>query len=178
MEPWLPHLHADPRGPGRAARPRVERRYQKISFPAFTPVFGTDVAYIGSGAAEVADDQAVIDKLLAQGYALTGVGYSRQGWSTPEAVQANELMIRHINAGAVKGAKKIMVWGESFGALVAATVAERNPTKVAGLLPTCGVLAGPEQAMNTAMTVLYSWKTLVAPEPAGGQLHQLRPGAH
>ena len=137
--------------------------YQKISFPAFTPVFGTDVAYIGSGAAEVADDQAVIDKLLAQGYALTGVGYSRQGWSTPEAVQANELMIRHINAGAVKGAKKIMVWGESFGALVAATVAERNPTKVAGLLPTCGVLAGPEQAMNTAMTVLYSWKTLVAP---------------
>lgn len=137
--------------------------YQKISFPAFAPVFGTDVAYIGAGTAEVADDQAVIDKLLAQGYALTGVGYSRQGWASPEAVQADELMIKHINSGAIKGVKKLMVWGESFGSFVSATVAERNPGKIDGLLPTCGVLAGPEQAMESAMTVMYSWKTLVAP---------------
>ena len=31
------------------------------------------------------------------------------------------------------------------------------------MLPTCGVLAGPEQAFDTAMTVLYSWKALIAP---------------
>ena len=30
---------------------------------------------------------------------------------------------------------------------------EQNPGKVNGLLPACGVVAGPEQAMNTAMTV-------------------------
>ncbi len=137
--------------------------YQKISFPAFTPTFGTDVAYIGAGTADVAQNDTIAQALLSQGYALSGVGYARQGWSSPEAVQADELLIRHINSGAIKGAKKIVVWGESFGGFVAATVAERNPSKVAGLLPTCGVLAGPETAMANAMTVLFTWKSLIAP---------------
>ena len=73
------------------------------------------------------------------------------------------MMIRQINSGAIAGVKRIVVWGESFGAFVAATVAERNPRKVAGLLPTCGALAGPEVAMANAMTVMNTWKTLVAP---------------
>ena len=59
--------------------------YQKISFPAFASAFGTDVAYIGSGVAEVAPSPQVAEKLLAQGYALAGVGYSRQGWSIASA---------------------------------------------------------------------------------------------
>jgi pimeloyl-ACP methyl ester carboxylesterase len=137
--------------------------YQKISYPAFTSSFGSDVAYIGSNAADVAASPAVADKLLAQGYALAGVGYARQGWAAPEAVQADELMIAYLNSGAIAKPKKLMVWGESFGGFVSATVAERNPRKVAGVLPTCAAVAGPEQAMNTAMTVMYSWKTLVAP---------------
>ena len=137
--------------------------YQKISFPAFAPTFGTDVAYIGSGTAEVAQNAQIAEKLLGQGYALAGVGYARQGWASPEAVQADELLIQHINSGGIKGVKKILVWGESFGGFVSAAVAEKNPGKVAGLLPTCGVIAGPEVAMANAMTVLYSWKTLIAP---------------
>jgi pimeloyl-ACP methyl ester carboxylesterase len=137
--------------------------YQKISFPAFTPSFGTDVAYIGAGTAEVAQNAQIAEKLLGQGYALAGVGYARQGWSSPEAVQADELLLKHINSGAIKGVKKILVWGESFGGFVSATVAEKDPGKIAGVLPTCGVIAGPEVAMANAMTVLFSWKTLVAP---------------
>jgi hypothetical protein len=137
--------------------------YTKMSFPAFTPAFGTDTAYIGNGSAEVAQSQQVADQLLSQGYALAGVGYSRQGWSSPEAVQADELMVKSINAGAIKGTKKILVWGESFGGLVSATVAERSLPKVAGVLPSCGVVAGPEVAMANAMTVLFTWKALVAP---------------
>jgi pimeloyl-ACP methyl ester carboxylesterase len=137
--------------------------YQKISFPAFAATFGTDVAYIGSGAAEVAQNDVIAQQLLAQGYALSGVGYARQGWASPEAVQADELLFKHINAGAISGVKKTVLWGESFGGFVSATVAERNPGKVAGLLPTCGALAGPEVAMANAMTVMYTWKSLIAP---------------
>jgi len=73
------------------------------------------------------------------------------------------LLIRHINSGAVPKTKKIMVWGDSLGGLITQTIAERNPGKVAGSLPSCGVLEGPLQAYSSAMTVLYSWKTLVAP---------------
>lgn len=137
--------------------------YQKISFPAFTPTFGTDVAYIGSGAADVAPSDAVAEQLLAQGYALAGVGYSQQGWAIKEALQANQLLLGHVKAGAIRGVKKVMAWGQSFGGFVAATFAEQNPGKVNGLLPACGVVAGPEQAMNTAMTVMYTWKSLIAP---------------
>ena len=121
-----------------------------------------------------ADDQAVIDKLLAQGYALAGVGYSRQGWSTPEAVQANELMIRHINAGAVKGVKKIMVWGESFGGLRRRDRRRAQPGKVAGLLPDVRrpgrAGAGDEHGHDGPVHLEDARRA----EPAGGQLHQLR----
>jgi pimeloyl-ACP methyl ester carboxylesterase len=137
--------------------------YQKISFSAFAPVFGTDVAYIGSGKADVAPSAGVAQTLLGQGYALAGVGYARQGWAISEAVQANELLLKHVQAGAIKGVKKVMAWGESFGGFTAATFAEKNAGKVNGVLPACAVLAGPEQAMQSAMTVMYSWKTLVAP---------------
>jgi len=137
--------------------------YQKIAFAAFTPVFGTDVAYIGSGVADVAPTPQVEEKLLAQGYALAGVGYSRQGWAIDESVQANELLLKHVKAGAIKGVKKVMAWGDSFGGFTAATFAEKNVGKVDGLMPNCAPLAGPEAAMNSAMTVLFTWKTLIAP---------------
>ena len=137
--------------------------YDKISFPAFQASLGSDVAYIGTKRAEIAPADNVAEALLGQGYALAGTGYAAQGWATPEGVEANELMIKAIDKGAIKGVKKVYAWGASLGGLIAATVAERNPTLVDGVLPTCGVLAGPEQAFNTAMTVLYSWKTLIAP---------------
>ena len=56
-----------------------------------------------------------------------------------------------------------MAWGDSFGGFTAATFAEKNVGKVDGLMPNCAPLAGPEAAMNSAMTVLFTWKTLIAP---------------
>ena len=137
--------------------------YDKISFPAFQASLGSDVAYIGSGRADISPGDAVAQNLLGKGYALAGTGYAAQGWATPEGVEANENLLKAIDNGAIKGVKKKLLWGSSLGGLIAATVAERNPDKVQGLLPTCGVLAGPEQAFGTAMTVLYTWKSLIAP---------------
>ena len=137
--------------------------YKAISYPAFASAFGTDVAYQASNEAEVAPSDTVAQNLLAQGYALAGAGYARQGWASAEGVEAGENLIRHINSGAIPKTKKIMVWGDSLGGLITQTIAERNPGKVAGSLPSCGVLEGPLQEFGMAMTVLYTWKSLIAP---------------
>ena len=137
--------------------------YKAINYPAFAAAFGSSVAYQASNEAAVAPSDTVAQNLLAQGYALAGAGYARQGWASAEGVEAGENLIRHINSGAVPKTKKIMVWGDSLGGLISQTIAERNPGKIAGSLPSCGVLEGPLQAYSSAMTVLYSWKTLVAP---------------
>ena len=137
--------------------------YVATKVPAFAAAFGTDVAYVGAPFADIAPSATVRDNLLAQGYALSGVGYANQGWATAEGVEANELLMGHIRAGAISGVKKTMTWGTSLGGLIAATVAERNPKIVAGVLADCAPLMGPEQAFSGAMTVLYTWKTTIAP---------------
>lgn len=137
--------------------------YKATTNPAFTAAFGSAVAYQASNEAQVAPTDVVAQNLLAQGYALAGAGYAKQGWASAEGVEAGENLIKLINGGAIPKTKKILVWGDSLGALIAQTIAERNPGKVAGSLPSCGVMAGPVQAYSTAMSVLFTWKTLIAP---------------
>lgn len=137
--------------------------YTALQVPAFATPFGSPVAYQANNNPEVAPNDAIAANLLAQGYALAGAGYANQGWAAAEGVQAGENLIRYINGGAVPGVKHIRAWGPSLGGLISQTLAERNPGKIAGVMPFCGAVAGPEQAFSTAMTVLFTWKTLVAP---------------
>ncbi len=137
--------------------------YTKINYPAFTAAFGSDIAYIGSNAAAVAPTDVVATNLLAQGYALAGAGYAKQGWASAEGVEAGAGLINLINSGAVPKTKKILVWGDSLGGLISQTIAETYPKRVAGSLPSCGVVEGPLQAYSSAMTLLFTWKTLVVP---------------
>jgi len=137
--------------------------YTKISNPGFTASFGSDVAYIGSNNANVAPNDIVATNLLSQGYALAGAGYARQGWASAEGVEAGGALINLINSGAVPKTKKILVWGDSLGGLISQTLAEKYPKRIAGSLPSCGVVEGPLQAFSSAMTLLYTWKTLVVP---------------
>ena len=155
----IPAAFAGPTALGLSTNPA----YTAISVPAFAPAFGSAVAYQANNMAQVASNDTIAQQLLAQGYALAGVGNSSQGWAISEGIQANENLIKHVNGGAIAGVKKILMWGDSFGGFMSATVAERNPSKVAGIMPLCAPLAGPEQAMNSAMTVMYTWKTLIAP---------------
>lgn len=159
----IPAAFAGPAALGVATNPV----YTAGSIPAFAAApplgFGSAVVYQATNKPEVAPNDAVAANLLAQGYALAGAGYASQGWAAAEGVEAGEGLIRHINGGAIKGVKGIRAWGPSLGGLISATLAERNPGKIQGVLPMCGALAGPEQAFSAAMTVLYSWKTLVAP---------------
>lgn len=143
----------------------------------FTAAFGSATAYIGNNRAEIVPAPAATlgpaaaaasaadleASLLAKGYALAGVGYARQGWATAEGLEANSNLIGLINSGGIAGVKKIAVWGSSLGSTVALATAQANPRTVSGVMPLCGVQAGPIQAFDTAMTVLFTWKALVAP---------------
>lgn len=136
--------------------------YKPISYPAFAPSFGSSVAYQASNEAAIASTPVVAANLLAQGYALAGSGYARQGWAANEGVEAGEKLISYINSGAIAKTKKIMVWGDSLGGLISETIADQNPGKVAGVLASCGT-TGPMESFDTAMTVMQTWKTLIAP---------------
>lgn len=137
--------------------------YAKISVPAFAQAFGSDVAYQATNVAEPSPDPAIAQALLGQGFALAGAGYSNQGWAVGEGVQAGENLIKYINGGGIQGVKHVRVWGASLGGIISQTLLERNPGKIQSAMPVCGVVAGPIQAFSTAMTVLYTWKTLIAP---------------
>ncbi|MDA9016889.1 hypothetical protein N9J11_00965 [Actinomycetota bacterium] len=136
--------------------------YKPISYPAFAPTFRSSVAYQASNEAAIASTPVVAANLLAQGYALAGSGYARQGWAANEGVEAGENLIGYINSGAIAKTKKIMVWGDSLGGLISETIADQNPGKVAGVLASCGT-TGPMESFDTAMTVMQTWKTLIAP---------------
>jgi hypothetical protein len=137
--------------------------FQKISVPAFAASFGTDVAYQASNVAETSPDPAVAQALLAQGFALAGAGYARQGWAAAEGVQAGENLMKYIRGGGIKGVRNVRAWGASLGGLITQTLLERNPGKIQSAMPVCGAFSGPESLWSPAMTLLYSWKTLVAP---------------
>ena len=137
--------------------------YSEVSIPALAAVVGSPTAYVGNNLAQVAPSTESAANLLSQGYALAGAGYARQGWAVAEGVEAGELLIRHINAGAVPRTRQVLAWGDSMGGLIAQTLAQRNPRRIAGTLPLCGALEGPEQAFSGGMTVMYAWKTLVDP---------------
>lgn len=137
--------------------------YQKVSQPLFAASLGSDVAYVGSGVAESAPSPEAAAQLLAQGYALAGAGWAKQGWATAEGIEAGQLLHDHIRKGAIKGVKRTYAWGASLGSQVALALAERNPRTIQGTMPLCGVQAGPLQAFSAGMTVLYTYKTLVDP---------------
>ena len=137
--------------------------YERIQNPAFAATFGSDVAFRALNTPNVAPSAAAEAQLLAQGYALAGIGYPRQGWSVAEGVLVGESIMRSIRSGLVKDTKRVVTWGNSMGANIAATIAERNPKRINGFLGGCGAYAGPEALLGNAMTLLFAWKTLLAP---------------
>lgn len=155
----IPAAFAGPTALNLASNPA----YQQISVPSFAASFGTDVAYQATNVAEVAPSPQVAQALLAQGFALAGAGYARQGWAAAEGVEAGSRLISYVKGGGIAGVKNVRVWGASLGGLISQTLFEKNPRVIQSAMPVCGAVAGPQQAFGTAMTVLYTWKTLVAP---------------
>jgi hypothetical protein len=72
-----------------------------------------------------ANDQLLIaQELMKQGYAVAGSGVSTQGWSVPEAVNANLQLIIEARSQFPK-IKKIVSWGDSLGGHISQSLSEK-----------------------------------------------------
>ena len=70
------------------------------------------------------DQQLMAEELLKQGYAVAGSGVSTQGWSVPEAVDANLALIIEAREKFPK-IKKIVSWGDSLGGHISQSLSEQ-----------------------------------------------------
>ena len=105
----------------------------------------------------------IADELLAQGYALAGSAYASNGWAVADGIKAGE-DLHAFFAEQVGQPKRTYVWGASLGGLITQVLAERNPDWVSGVMPTCGVVAGPILNFDLALDVAYAIKALIDPE--------------
>ena len=118
--------------------------------------------FFGNGLAEIVpgNNEALIQTLLSQGYALGGVGYgANQGWATTEGVAAGNALIAKIRGGFVPTVRRVVVWGHSLGGLISQHIAETN-TSVNGAVPICGAFANADGLMKMATDVMYVLRTV------------------
>jgi pimeloyl-ACP methyl ester carboxylesterase len=101
--------------------------------------------------------------LLNDGYALAGSSYASTGWAVEDALR-DQIDLLQIFAATVGAPKATIAWGASLGGLVTTTLAERLPGRIDGALSMCGVLAGGVGAWNSFLDVLFTVKTLIAPD--------------
>lgn len=104
----------------------------------------------------------VAQTLLAQGYALAGSAYSRNGWAVQEGVAADKRLYDFF-ARSIGKPRRVYLWGDSLGGLVTQTLAEQGLPWVSGAAPLCGVLGGTNENLDLALDVAYAVKTLVLP---------------
>jgi alpha-beta hydrolase superfamily lysophospholipase len=79
--------------------------------------------------------------LMRAGYALAGTAYRHNGWALDVAVDDVDT-IAQLFGQTVAPPRRVLVWGESMGGLVAAAALEAHPDTFDGGLSVCGVLGG------------------------------------
>ncbi|CAB4370644.1 MAG: hypothetical protein F2918_00985 [Actinobacteria bacterium] len=133
------------------------------------PVIRPD-GYVVNMAPEVApgrtaaDAETIAQALLKQGYAVAGSGVSTQGWSIPEAVKANRLLITEARSK-FPTIKKVVSWGDSLGGHISQSLSEKYDVidAVANLH-----MAGSANSQYTyANDFLWMFKTLFDPTIKG-----------
>jgi len=95
------------------------------------PVINPDGAYsVPRSAPEVApgrtaaDQEIIAQTLLKQGYALAGSGVQVNGWSVPEAIEANVNLIVAAKDMYPK-ISKVVSWGDSLGGHISQSLSEQ-----------------------------------------------------
>ncbi|HWL34840.1 MAG TPA: DUF6351 family protein [Frankiaceae bacterium] len=116
----------------------------------------------GATTAQDAPTPAVADALLAEGYAVAGSSYGRNGWAVADGVKADVALLGWFRSH-VGTPKRVYAWGDSLGGLVTQTLAERYPSLVHGVAPMCGVLAGTNRNFDLALDFQVAVKRLLYP---------------
>ena len=88
-----------------------------------------------------AEQNALLQLFLSQGYAVARSGYAAGGWAIAEAVQDTEALRRHFVRRHGRP-ERTYITGHSMGGFLTMTIMERFPDAYDGGLPMCGPL-GP-----------------------------------
>jgi hypothetical protein len=110
--------------------------------------------------APVATDSFTADALVKTGYALAGSSYGH-GWAVQEAFQ-DQIALLDLFKSKCGSPIRTIAWGQSLGGLVTAGLAQLYPTRFAGALPMCGVVAGSVGTWNQLLDAAFAFNVLLA----------------
>jgi pimeloyl-ACP methyl ester carboxylesterase len=106
-------------------------------------------------------DPATGGALLAQGYALAGSSYSKNGWALQEAFHDQIALLDFFDATCGQPTRTI-AWGHSLGGIITAGLVQLNPGRFTAALPMCGVLSGGVGTWNQALDGAFAFDVLLS----------------
>ncbi|MBV9950364.1 MAG: hypothetical protein JO291_00325 [Acidimicrobiia bacterium] len=108
-------------------------------------------------------DPLSADHLLGHGVAIAGSSFATTGWAVEDGLR-DQLHVLDVFEQRVGHPARTVTWGDSMGGLMAVTLAERHPDRIDGALSMCGLDAGGVALWNSYLDVLFTLRTLVAPD--------------
>lgn len=107
-------------------------------------------------------DDATEELMLAQGYAVAGSAYRRNGWAVEEGLRDTKVLHDHFRR-VVGKPRTTLLAGFSMGSVIAFESAEQHRGTYDGFLPSCAVGAGAPRAYDaslalaTAYDAVFGW---------------------
>ena len=135
---------------------------------------GTMILYshgFGPLTAQDAPDPTTQADLLNAGYALVGSSYSGPSWWALASAVPDQFGALHAIERTTGSPKRTIAWGTSMGGLISALEAEAPGRELAGVLTTCGLVAGALNLNNYQLDGEYALARLLAP---GAQIPLVR----
>ena len=129
--------------------------------PGISPAGGT-TPYIVDMSAEVGPSTAVVNQLLAAGYAVAGSGYDTQGWAVGSAIKTNVELIGILKSE-LPDTKGVIAWGASMGGFITQALAERYPKLIKSAAPLCTAAGNVNSGLTMAGDLLWGLKTFFDP---------------
>jgi hypothetical protein len=111
-----------------------------------------------------ADQETIARALLKQGYAVAGTGAPTQGWSVPEAVNANLELIVEARSQ-FPNINKIVSWGHSLGGAISESLSEQYD--VIDATANLSIAGSADSQFTYANDFLWMFKTLFDPTIKG-----------
>ena len=111
--------------------------------------------------------------LLAQGYAIAGSAYKNNGWAVEEGIDDTRALTRFFRDRFGKPERTIL-WGFSFGSLIAFRSIEKFPNLYDGAIPACGIGAGTPRAFDRSIDLSLAYDVTFGWPNAWGSIGDVR----
>ena len=116
---------------------------------------------------------ALEEQLISRGYALAGAFFPN---SEKEAIQTTHSLTGYFR-GAVGNPRRTVVWGSSFGGLIAVKLVETYPGIYDAAIACCGVIAGNPKFMDASLRLSVAYAAAFGwPSDAWGTVGDLHDG--